>query len=101
MNAAFCCASLGIVPTVRHADYIAAWLEVLHDDNRAVVRATCSSKQSGRLHSQLPPRGRTPIASTRPHRQAGGGLMTTRFHSEHLLENAAGFLADAPAPILG
>ncbi len=27
INAAFCCASLGIVPTVRHADYIASWLD--------------------------------------------------------------------------
>ncbi|MCS9837921.1 zincin-like metallopeptidase domain-containing protein [Pseudomonas aeruginosa] len=27
MNAAFCCASLGIVPTVRHADYIGSWLK--------------------------------------------------------------------------
>jgi antirestriction protein ArdC len=26
MTAAFCCATLGIVPTVRHADYIGAWL---------------------------------------------------------------------------
>jgi hypothetical protein len=25
--AAFSCASLGIVPTVRHADYISSWLE--------------------------------------------------------------------------
>jgi antirestriction protein ArdC len=25
MNAAFCCASLGIVPTVRHADYLGSW----------------------------------------------------------------------------
>ncbi|TDQ54514.1 hypothetical protein EV658_1341, partial [Phaeovulum veldkampii DSM 11550] len=32
MNAAFCCASLGIVPTVRHADYIGSWLEVLRED---------------------------------------------------------------------
>jgi hypothetical protein len=28
MNAAFCCASLGIVPTVRHADYIGSWIDV-------------------------------------------------------------------------
>ena len=28
INAAFCCASLGIVPTVRHADYIGAWLRL-------------------------------------------------------------------------
>lgn len=27
LNAAFCCASLGIVPTVRHADYIGSWLD--------------------------------------------------------------------------
>ena len=27
INAAFCCASLGIVPTVRHADYIGSWLK--------------------------------------------------------------------------
>ncbi|MBZ9942173.1 ssDNA-binding domain-containing protein [Mesorhizobium sp. BR1-1-13] len=39
MAAAFCCASLGVVPTVRHADYIGAWLEVLREDNRAIVRA--------------------------------------------------------------
>lgn len=46
MNAAFCCASLGIVPTVRHADYIAAWLEVLRDDNRAVVRAASQASKA-------------------------------------------------------
>ncbi len=28
ITAAFCCASLGIVPTVRHADYIGSWLEL-------------------------------------------------------------------------
>lgn len=39
MNAAFCCAALGITPTVRHADYIGSWLEVLREDNRAIVRA--------------------------------------------------------------
>ena len=31
MSAAFCCASLGIIPTVRHADYIGSWLEVLRE----------------------------------------------------------------------
>jgi antirestriction protein ArdC len=36
---AFTCATLGIVPTVRHADYIGAWLEVLRADNRAIFRA--------------------------------------------------------------
>ncbi len=55
MNAAFCCASLGIVPTVRHADYIGSWLEVLREDNRAIVRAASqASKAADWLLSHLP-----------------------------------------------
>ena len=46
MNAAFCCASLGIVPTVRHADYIGCWLEVLREDNRAIVRAASQAAKA-------------------------------------------------------
>ena len=55
MNAAFCCASLGIVPTVRHADYIGSWLEVLREDNRAIVRAASqASKAADWLLAHLP-----------------------------------------------
>ena len=55
MSSAFCCASLGIVPTVRHADYIGAWLEVLREDNRAIVRAASqSSKAADYLLAFLP-----------------------------------------------
>jgi antirestriction protein ArdC len=36
---AFVCAALGIVPTVRHADYLGQWLQVLKEDARAIVRA--------------------------------------------------------------
>lgn len=32
MGAAFLCASLGIEPAVRHADYIGGWVELLRDD---------------------------------------------------------------------
>ncbi|MDX5366862.1 MAG: antirestriction protein ArdC, partial [Alphaproteobacteria bacterium] len=39
MASAFVCAALGIVPTVRHADYIASWLDLLRDDERAIFRA--------------------------------------------------------------
>lgn len=39
MGSAFLCAALGITPTVRHADYIGAWLEVLREDSRAIFRA--------------------------------------------------------------
>jgi len=44
--AAFGCASLGIVPTVRHADYIGYWLEVLREDNRAIVRAASQASKA-------------------------------------------------------
>ena len=46
LGAAFSCASLGIVPTVRHADYIGAWLEVLREDNRAIVRAASQATKA-------------------------------------------------------
>ncbi|WP_140848006.1 ArdC family protein [Paracoccus sp. FO-3] len=55
ISAAFCCASLGIVPTVRHADYIGSWLEVLREDNRAIVRAASqASKAADWILSFLP-----------------------------------------------
>jgi antirestriction protein ArdC len=55
MNAAFCCASLGITPTVRHADYIGSWLDVLREDNRAIVRAASqASKAANWLLAFLP-----------------------------------------------
>jgi antirestriction protein ArdC len=50
INAAFCCASLGITPTVRHTDYIGAWLEVLREDSRAIVRA---ASQAGKAANWL------------------------------------------------
>jgi antirestriction protein ArdC len=46
MTSAFCCATLGIVPTVRHADYIGTWLEVLREDNRAVIRAASAASKA-------------------------------------------------------
>jgi len=46
MTAAFTCATLGIVPTVRHADYIASWLDVLREDDRAIVRAASAASKA-------------------------------------------------------
>jgi antirestriction protein ArdC len=46
MAGAFVCASLGIVPTVRHADYLGSWLEVLRDDDRAIVRAASAASKA-------------------------------------------------------
>lgn len=45
ISSAFSCASLGIVPTVRHADYIGSWLDVLREDNRAIVRAASQASK--------------------------------------------------------
>lgn len=44
--AAFCCATLGIAPTVRHADYLGGWLDVLREDNRAIVRAASAASKA-------------------------------------------------------
>ena len=46
MAGAFVCASLGIVPTVRHADYIGSWIEVLREDDRAIVRAASAASKA-------------------------------------------------------
>lgn len=46
MGSAFLCASLGIVPTVRHADYLASWLTVLREDNRAIFRAASAATKA-------------------------------------------------------
>ncbi|QNA83760.1 DUF1738 domain-containing protein [Sphingomonas sp. So64.6b] len=46
LGSAFLCASLGIEPTVRHADYLAAWLEVLREDSRAIFRAASAATKA-------------------------------------------------------
>jgi antirestriction protein ArdC len=46
MAAAFTCASLGIAPTVRHSDYIASWLSVLRDDEKAIFRAASAASNA-------------------------------------------------------
>src|SRR5262249_7846593 len=55
VTAAVCCAALGIVPTVRHADYIGSWLDVMRESNRAIVRAaSLASKAADYLLGFLP-----------------------------------------------
>jgi antirestriction protein ArdC len=46
MTGAYVCAALSIVPTVRHADYLAGWLEVLREDNRAIIRAASAASKA-------------------------------------------------------
>lgn len=46
LSGAFLCAELGIAPTVRHSDYIRAWLALLREDNRAVLRAASAASHA-------------------------------------------------------
>ncbi|WP_299410349.1 zincin-like metallopeptidase domain-containing protein [uncultured Roseobacter sp.] len=46
MASAFVCASLSIVPTVRHADYIATWLDLLREDDRAIFHAASQASKA-------------------------------------------------------
>jgi antirestriction protein ArdC len=46
MASAFLCASLSIRPTVRHADYVGAWLDVLKADERAIFRAASHASKA-------------------------------------------------------
>jgi antirestriction protein ArdC len=46
ISAAFVCAALGVVPTVRHADYVGAWIDHLGEDNRAIGRAASAASKA-------------------------------------------------------
>jgi antirestriction protein ArdC len=46
LASAYLCAALGIVPTVRHADYLASWLDVLRADPRAIFRASSQASRA-------------------------------------------------------
>lgn len=43
---AFLWASLSITPTVRHSDYIGAWLDVLRENDRAIIRAASAASKA-------------------------------------------------------
>jgi antirestriction protein ArdC len=43
---AYVCAALAIVPTVRHADYLGAWVELLTEQDRAIVRAASAASKA-------------------------------------------------------
>lgn len=46
ITGAFVCAALSIVPTVRHADYVGSWLEIIREDNRAILRAASAASKA-------------------------------------------------------
>ena len=55
LSSAFCCATLGITPTVRHSDYIGAWIDTMREDSRVIFRAASqASKAADWILSFLP-----------------------------------------------
>jgi len=55
ISAAYTCAAMGIVPTVRHSDYIGAWIDTMREDSRAIIRAASqASKAADWILSFLP-----------------------------------------------
>ena len=74
MTSAFVCASLGIVPTVRHADYIGSWLEVLREDNRAIVRAASAASKAADYLLAFRPKSNEPVEAV----EASDDLRTSR-----------------------
>ena len=46
LASAYLCAALGIVPTVRHADYLGSWLSVLRADNRAIFKEASQASKA-------------------------------------------------------
>src|SRR3546814_2193021 len=46
LASSYLCAALSIVPTVRHADYLGSWLNVLRADNRAIFKAASQASKA-------------------------------------------------------
>ncbi len=64
MASAFVCASLFITPTVRHADYLGAWLDVLKEDNRAIFNAASLASKAADFILAFESGEQTPAPST-------------------------------------
>jgi antirestriction protein ArdC len=63
LASAFLCAALGIVPTVRHADYLGNWLSVLREDARAIFKAASNASKAADYLLAFAPDRPAPIGS--------------------------------------
>lgn len=64
MASAFVCAALAIVPTVRHADYIGSWLDLLRSDSRAIFRAASAASKAAEFLLAFQPEAAMPGIGT-------------------------------------
>lgn len=72
MGGAFVCASLGVVPTVRHADYIGSWLRVLREDQRAIFRAASQASKAADYLLAFDPEGPLAVGGAGPRLRTAG-----------------------------
>ncbi|MGB3320296.1 MAG: zincin-like metallopeptidase domain-containing protein, partial [Sphingopyxis granuli] len=63
MAGAFVCAALGIMPSVRHADYIGSWLEIIREDHRAILRAASAASKAADYLLAFRPGAAAPAAA--------------------------------------
>ncbi|MCW8060826.1 ArdC family protein [Agrobacterium tumefaciens] len=66
ISAAYTCAALGIAPTVRHSDYIGAWIETMRADNRVIFRAASQASKAADWILSFLPSDEQPTAETVP-----------------------------------
>jgi hypothetical protein len=66
-----------MVPTVRDADHIGSWLEVMREDNRAVVRAPPSKATDWILGFLLETRAPLPLAPMAVRSTSAGAAQLT------------------------
>jgi antirestriction protein ArdC len=81
MTGAFVCAALGITPTVRHADYIGSWLEIIREDNRAILRAASAASKAANYLLEHGPKAAGRKAANdadEPDAPDAGGAATSR-----------------------
>jgi antirestriction protein ArdC len=72
LSTSFVCAALGIVPTVRHADYIGSWAEILQENNRAIVRAASAASKAADYLLSFVPHAAASSAQHHEHNQPPG-----------------------------
>jgi antirestriction protein ArdC len=46
ISSAYVGSALGVLPTVRHADYVGAWIDLLTEQDRAIVRAASAASRA-------------------------------------------------------
>jgi antirestriction protein ArdC len=66
LASAYLCAALGIVPSVRHADYLGSWLAVMREDSRAIFKAASQASKAADYLLAFTETNRAPAVAVTP-----------------------------------